>query len=81
MAVDDFKAKYGDKAVTKNIEVITADHQNKPDVANTKATELYDRNGATRSSTCPPRRPRSRWPTWPRRRRSSTSTSAPPPPT
>lgn len=46
MAVEDFKAKYGDKAVTKNIDVITADHQNKPDVANTKAQEMYDRDHA-----------------------------------
>ena len=46
MAIADFKAKYGDKAVTKNIEVVTADHQNKPDVANSKAQELYDRQGA-----------------------------------
>ena len=46
MAVADFKAKYGDKAVTSNIEVITTDHQNKPDVANSKAQEMYDRNGA-----------------------------------
>ncbi|HEY1177097.1 MAG TPA: ABC transporter substrate-binding protein [Phytomonospora sp.] len=46
MAVEDFKAKYGDDAVTKNIEVVTADHQNKPDVANTKAQELYDRQKA-----------------------------------
>jgi branched-chain amino acid transport system substrate-binding protein len=46
LAVEDFKAKYGDKAVTTNIEVITADHQNKPDVASTKATEMYDRSGA-----------------------------------
>ena len=45
MAIEDFKAKYGDKAVTKNIEVVTADHQNKPDVANTKAQEMYDRQG------------------------------------
>jgi branched-chain amino acid transport system substrate-binding protein len=43
MAIDDFKKKYGDKAVTKNIDVVTADHQNKPDIANTKATEMYDR--------------------------------------
>jgi branched-chain amino acid transport system substrate-binding protein len=43
MAVADFKAKYGDKAVTKDITVETADHQNKPDVANTKAAEMYDR--------------------------------------
>lgn len=46
MAVADFQAKYGDKAVTKKIEVISADHQNKPDVANTKAQELYDRQHA-----------------------------------
>jgi branched-chain amino acid transport system substrate-binding protein len=43
MAIADFKAKYGDKAVTQNISVETADHQNKPDVANTKASEMYDR--------------------------------------
>jgi branched-chain amino acid transport system substrate-binding protein len=46
MAVADFKAKYGDKAVTSNIEVVTADHQNKPDIANSKAQELYDRQQA-----------------------------------
>ena len=46
MAVEDFKAKYGDKAVTSDIEVISADHQNKPDIANTKAQELYDRQQA-----------------------------------
>jgi len=43
MAIADFKAKHGDKAVTKDITVETADHQNKPDVANTKAAEMYDR--------------------------------------
>jgi branched-chain amino acid transport system substrate-binding protein len=46
MAVADFKAKYGDKAVAKKIEVTTADHQNKPEVANSKAQELYDRQHA-----------------------------------
>ena len=46
MAVEDFKAKHGDQAASKNIEVVTADHQNKPDVANTKAQELYDRQQA-----------------------------------
>jgi branched-chain amino acid transport system substrate-binding protein len=45
MAIDDFTAKYGDKAVTRDITVQTADHQNKPDVANTKAAEMYDRLG------------------------------------
>lgn len=46
MAVEDFKAKYGDKAVSKDITVITADHQNKPDIANTKAQQMYDRQNA-----------------------------------
>jgi branched-chain amino acid transport system substrate-binding protein len=46
MAIDDYKAKYGDKAVAKTIEIVSADHQNKPDVANTKAQEMYDRQNA-----------------------------------
>jgi branched-chain amino acid transport system substrate-binding protein len=46
MAIADFKAKYGAKAVAKKIEVTTADHQNKPEIANSKAQELYDRQGA-----------------------------------
>ena len=46
MAIADFKAKYGDKAITTNITVESADHQNKPDIANTKAAELYDRKAA-----------------------------------
>lgn len=46
MAIEDYKAKYGDKAVAKNISVITADHQNKPDIASTKAQEMYDRQNA-----------------------------------
>ncbi|MBA9002665.1 ABC transporter substrate-binding protein [Thermomonospora cellulosilytica] len=46
MAVADYKAKYGDKAVADKIEVISADHQNKPDLANSKAQELYDRRRA-----------------------------------
>jgi branched-chain amino acid transport system substrate-binding protein len=46
MAVADFQAKYGDKAVTSKIEVVTADHQNKPDIANSKAQEMYDRQQA-----------------------------------
>ncbi|MBG6103682.1 ABC transporter substrate-binding protein [Micromonospora vinacea] len=45
MAIADFTAKYGDKAVTTDITVETADHQNKPDVANSKAQEMYDRKG------------------------------------
>jgi branched-chain amino acid transport system substrate-binding protein len=46
MAIDDYKAKYGDKAVAKTIEIVSADHQNKPDIANTKAQEMYDRQNA-----------------------------------
>lgn len=43
MAVEDFQEKHGDDAVTQEIEVTSADHQNKPDIANTKAKEMYDR--------------------------------------
>jgi branched-chain amino acid transport system substrate-binding protein len=46
LAIEDFKAEFGDKAVSTNIEVVTADHQNKPEIANSKAQELYDRQGA-----------------------------------
>ncbi|MFI5952161.1 ABC transporter substrate-binding protein [Cryptosporangium sp. NPDC051539] len=46
MAVADYRKKYGDKAVVDKIEVTSADHQNKPDIANTKASELYERGGA-----------------------------------
>lgn len=46
MAVDDYKEKYGDDAVASTIEVISADHQNKPDVANTQAQQMYDRRDA-----------------------------------
>jgi branched-chain amino acid transport system substrate-binding protein len=46
MAVEDFKAKYGDNALGGSVEVVTADHQNKPDVASAKAQEFYERNGA-----------------------------------
>ncbi|MEV6106135.1 ABC transporter substrate-binding protein [Streptomyces sp. NPDC051940] len=46
MAVDDYKKKYGDKAVAEDIEVIKADHQNKPEVANTQAKEMYERKKA-----------------------------------
>jgi branched-chain amino acid transport system substrate-binding protein len=46
MAVEDYKAKYGDNVLGGPIEVITADHQNKPDVASSKAQEMYERNNA-----------------------------------
>jgi branched-chain amino acid transport system substrate-binding protein len=46
MAVADYKAKYGSKAVAKTIDVVGADHQNKPEVASSKAQELYDRQNA-----------------------------------
>ncbi len=44
MAVDDFKKKHADDAVTDKIEVSSADHQNKPEIANTAAREMYDRD-------------------------------------
>jgi branched-chain amino acid transport system substrate-binding protein len=46
MAIADFQDKYGEDAVVEEIEVTSADHQNEPDIANTKAQELYDREGA-----------------------------------
>ncbi|MDQ6673859.1 MAG: ABC transporter substrate-binding protein [Chloroflexota bacterium] len=45
MAIDDFKAKYGENALGGPIEVVSADHQNKPDLASAKAAEFYDRLG------------------------------------
>lgn len=45
MAVDDFTKRHADDAVTSNIEVSEADHQNKPEIANTAAREMYDRDG------------------------------------
>ncbi|MCC6178093.1 MAG: ABC transporter substrate-binding protein [Chloroflexi bacterium] len=46
MAVDDFLGKYGQNALGGPIEVISADHQNAPDLAYAKAQELADRHGA-----------------------------------
>jgi branched-chain amino acid transport system substrate-binding protein len=46
MAVADFKEEYGEDAVVDEIEVTSADHQNEPDIANSKAQELYEREGA-----------------------------------
>jgi branched-chain amino acid transport system substrate-binding protein len=44
MAIEDFEARHGKGALGGSIEVIGADHQNKPDLANAKAQEFYDRN-------------------------------------
>lgn len=46
LAIADYQEKYGDDAVATEIELIPVDHQNKPEIANTKVSELYDRNGA-----------------------------------
>jgi len=46
LAIADYQAKYGEKAVATSIEVVATDHQNKADVANTKAQEMYDRQKA-----------------------------------
>lgn len=43
-----------------NVEVVAADHQNKPDVGAAIAREWYDRNGWTSSWTCLPPPSRSR---------------------
>lgn len=45
MAVEDFKAKYGANGLGP-IEVMGADHQNDPDIAASKARDLYEKNGA-----------------------------------
>ncbi len=44
MAAEDFVKKYGPNAVGSPIEVISADHLNKPDVGASKAAEFYDRS-------------------------------------
>jgi branched-chain amino acid transport system substrate-binding protein len=46
MAAEDFVKKYGPNAVGGPIEVISADHQNKPDLGASKAAEFYDRSNA-----------------------------------
>src|SRR5207253_7268075 len=46
MAIDDFKAKYGDNALGGPITVISADHKNDPALASSKAQEFYERNNA-----------------------------------
>lgn len=46
MAIADYQEKYGDEAVATEIEIVDADHQNKPDVANTQAQQMYDRRDA-----------------------------------
>ncbi|HVM27980.1 MAG TPA: ABC transporter substrate-binding protein [Mycobacteriales bacterium] len=45
MAVEDFKESRGDDLVTDDITVVSADHQNKPEIANTAARQMYDRQG------------------------------------
>ena len=46
MAVADYQEKHGDDAVATEIEVIASDHQNKPEVANSEAQEMYERQNA-----------------------------------
>lgn len=45
MAVEDFKERQGDDLLTEDITVVSADHQNKPEIANTAARQMYDRQG------------------------------------
>ncbi|HLJ59933.1 MAG TPA: ABC transporter substrate-binding protein [bacterium] len=45
MAVEDFQKQYGASALGGPIEVVDADHQNKPDLGAQKAQEMYQRDG------------------------------------
>jgi branched-chain amino acid transport system substrate-binding protein len=45
MAVEDFKAEHEGELITEDITVVSADHQNKPEIANTAARQMYDRQG------------------------------------
>lgn len=45
MAIDDYKESKGDDLITDDITVVSADHQNKPEIANTAARQMYDRQG------------------------------------
>jgi branched-chain amino acid transport system substrate-binding protein len=46
MAVEDFQKKYGASGLGGMVDVLSADHQNKPDVGASKAAEFYDRDNA-----------------------------------
>src|SRR5881397_3293645 len=46
MAVEDFKAKYGENVFGGTVDVITADHKNDPALASSKAQEFYERSNA-----------------------------------
>jgi branched-chain amino acid transport system substrate-binding protein len=46
MAVEDFQKQYGAAGLGGNVDVLSADHQNKPDVGASKAAEFYDRDNA-----------------------------------
>jgi len=58
MAIDDF----GGKVLGKPIELLTADHQQKADVAVSKARDWVDNQGLTMLVGAPIRASRSRWP-------------------
>ena len=63
--------EFGDRAGIA-VEVVSADHQNKPDLGSNIARQWFDRTASMSSSTCPPPRSRSRSRVWcGRRTRSS----------
>jgi branched-chain amino acid transport system substrate-binding protein len=80
MAVDDFKKKYGSRAIIQDIQVVSADHQNKPEVANTQARQMYERKNVDAIFDVPTSSAALAVATIASRNASSTSTSAPRPP-
>jgi hypothetical protein len=73
MAVED----YGGKAAGKVVEVVAADHQNKPDIGVGIAGAGMKTKASMRSSTCRTRPSRSRLPPYRNRRTRCSSVPAP----
>ena len=72
MAIDDF----GGKVLGKPIELMSADHQNKADIAAGKAREWIDQQEISLVLAAPTPRRRWPWPKWPPRKNASLSTTA-----
>lgn len=72
-------ADAGGSVLGRKIELLTADHQNKADVAAAKAREWFDQQGVDLLIGGSIPRPASPWRRWPQRRRESLSPQAPAP--